>query len=65
MRLQTKADYAMLWMILTEAEARVEACAKDLPDVALRSSETVALCEERMEIEGLTRKSLKKLAGAR
>jgi len=38
---------------------------KDLPDVALRSSETVALCEERMEIEGLTRKSLKKLAGAR
>jgi hypothetical protein len=62
MRLQSKADYQMLQTILRDAEKRIEQFAATNPDVALRSSETVALCEERMEAAGITRAQLKRLA---
>lgn len=52
--------YAMLLQILLEAEARV---AGEWPlDVKARSQETVDLCNERMRLEGLTRKDLVRLS---
>lgn len=52
-------DYKMMYQILIEAERR-----RDDPkwpqDVRDRSAETVALVEERMRREGLTRKQLKR-----
>jgi hypothetical protein len=55
--------YAMLLQILEEAEQR-----RDHPawpaDVRQRSAETVALCEERMQREGISRAQLVTLARA-
>lgn len=52
-------DYSMFLQILTEAESR-----RDDPkwpqDVRDRSAETVALCEERMRRDGITRDMLKR-----
>lgn len=51
--------YQMMYQILVEAEQR-----RDDPkypqDVRDRSAETVALVEERMRNEGITRKQLKR-----
>jgi hypothetical protein len=56
--------YLDLWRILTDAEARVkEYTGSQWPEVAQRSQETVDLCHQRMEREGLTRDELRKLAG--
>jgi hypothetical protein len=54
--------YADLYQILTEAEERV----KDASDAGVRerSAQTVQLCLERLEKEGLTRDQLKALASA-
>jgi hypothetical protein len=65
MNLVTRYDYAMFLSILTEAEDRVQQFAVIAPDVARRSSETVALCEQRMATEGLTRNELARRAGVR
>ena len=52
-------SYKQLYQILVEAEARRDD--NHLPaDVRTRSAETVALVEERMRREGLTRKQLKR-----
>ena len=52
--------YKMLHQILREAEQRV--ANESLPaDVRTRSQETVALCNERMTNEGITRKDLRRL----
>jgi hypothetical protein len=56
--------HAMLYQILTEAEDRA-ACETYPAEVRERSAETVALCEERMRRENLTRDELKRLAGAK
>jgi hypothetical protein len=56
--------YLELWRILIEAEARVKQyTGSEFPDVAQRSQETVDLCHQRMEREGITRDDLRKLAG--
>ena len=52
-------DYKMLYRILIEAEQRRDD-ANYPQDVRDRSAETVALVEERMRREGLTRKQLKR-----
>jgi hypothetical protein len=56
--------HAMLLQMLIEAEARRDDTT--LPaDVSERSAETVGLCKQRMEIEGLTRDQLEELAETR
>ena len=57
MRLATRYDYQMFLQILTEAEQRVKDFAGT--QVAVNSAETVALCNERLAIEGMTRAELK------
>jgi hypothetical protein len=54
-------NYKMLHQILTEAQARRDN-QKWPQDVRDRSAETVALCEERMKLEGISRADLKRLA---
>jgi hypothetical protein len=55
--------YSMLYQILTEAEWRVKHYTGELAAQArANAAETVALCEERMRREGLTRAQLRKLA---
>lgn len=56
-------DWKTLWQILTEAECRRDSD-KWPQDVRERSAETVELCKQRMEIEGVTREQLKRLAKA-
>lgn len=53
--------YAMLLLILTEAEARVIEYGPS-SDVGKRSQETVDLCLERMKREGVNRAQLEELA---
>lgn len=54
--------YLDLYQILIEAEYRMKDV--NLPaDVRERSKETVDLCNQRLSMEGLTKKQLKKLAG--
>lgn len=53
--------YAMLLLMLTEAEARVRQYGAE-SDVGRRSQETVDLCKERMAREGITRDQLEALA---
>lgn len=53
--------YAMLLLILTEAEARVIEHGPN-SDVGRRSQETVDLCHERMKMEGINRAQLEELA---
>lgn len=56
--------YAMLYQILTEAEARRDD--ERLPQqVRDNSAETVSLCKMRMASEGITRDQLKTLARAK
>lgn len=53
--------FSMLLKILQEAEARRDDAS--LPhEVRDRSAETVALCKQRMAMEGLTREQLTELA---
>ncbi len=52
-------DYKQLYQILVEAEQRRDD-ARYPQAVRDRSSETVALVEQRMQMEGLTRAQLKR-----
>ena len=53
--------YAMLLQILLEAEARVAEFPNDGGGVRTRSQETVDLCNQRLEREGMSRADLVKL----